>query len=106
MLRSRRQKVRKATMARIYHAKTHNCWTKIAISEALRRGLIDINKGDLEHMIVRCQFVGKDFNTGDAEGLFVGHLPSEALRVLLSDVPTIGNANSCMMTTNVARVFF
>ena len=72
-----------------------NVWTKIPGREALISGWktritvwIDINKGDIETSLKRSSLVRKEFNNGDARGLFAGTPLVESLRLLLSDVAT------------------
>ena len=54
------------------------------------------------------QMPGKDLNIGDAEGLFAGTPPLEALKPLLSDAASVDNARSrkVLMINFVSGAFF
>ena len=109
------KEVRAARMTEIGYARRKNVWTKIRRSEAVRRGWkiiktkwIDINKGDAKNPMYRSRFVGKEFNNGDADGLFAGTPPLEALRLILSRTAT-GNQDmnyKTIMINDVSRAFF
>ena len=49
---------------------------------------IDINKGDDTNPVYRSRLVGKEFNTGEMEGIFAGTPPLEALRCLIHEAAT------------------
>ena len=108
-----RQKVQKARAEEIEYVRSKNVWTKIPRSEAQRLGYkviktrwIDINKGDDQNPVYRSRFVAKEFNTGDAQGLFAGTPPLEALRYLIHDAATKGPERKVAMINDVARAFF
>ena len=56
----------------------------------------------------RSRLVGKEFNTGDVDGLFAGSPPLEALRLLVSEAATRrkGEKNKVIMINDVSRAFF
>ena len=57
----------------------------------------------------RSRFVGKEFNTHEAEGLFAGTPPLEALRLLLSQAATSVTSaynEKIVMINDVSRAFF
>jgi len=51
---------------------------------------LDINKGDEEVENYRSRLVATDFNQRKEEGIFAATPPLEALKLLLSDVATVG----------------
>ena len=68
-------------------------------AEAQRKGIniaktrwIDINKGDDKNPVYRSRFVAKEFNSGEAQGLFAGTPPLWAFRALLSSSRTKGRS--------------
>ena len=69
---------------------------------------IDINKEDREHTTIISWLVGKEFTTGDAEGLSADPRPLEAFRLLLSEVATTGHVVSrkVLISTGVSRASF
>jgi hypothetical protein len=70
---------------------------------------LDINKGDEEETNYRSRLVAKDFNTGKEDGIFAATPPLEALKLLLTDVATVGvkgTEDKIMMINDVARAFF
>jgi len=85
-------------------------------SEAKRRSIrivgtrwLDINKGDEEVENYRSRLVAKDFNQGKEEGIFAATPPLEALKLLISDVATVGEKGTeekILMINDVARAFF
>ena len=108
-----RKKVQAARKEEIEYVRQKNVWTKMDRVEAIRRGYqviktrwIDINKGDDQNPVYRSRFVAKDFNTGDAQGLFAGTPPLEALRYLIHDAATKGPERKVVMINDVARAFF
>ena len=108
-----RQKVQKARAEEIEYVRSKNVWTKITRSEAQKQGYkviktrwIDINKGDDANPVYRSRFVAKEFNDGEAQGLFAGTPPLEALRYLLHDAATKGSERKVVMINDVARAFF
>ena len=109
------RQVREARMTEIGYARRKKVWTKIRRSIAIRNGWriiktkwIDINKGDAKDPIYRSRFVGKEFNNGEADGLFAGTPPLEALRLLLSQAATINGKEDykTIMINDVSRAFF
>ena len=92
-------------------------WEKWSKTEAVRQGYkivdtkwIDTNKGDDEHPVYRSRLVGKEFNTGQEEGLFASTPPLEALRWLISEAATIDRGhrkgNKVILISDVSRAFF
>ena len=85
-------------------------------SEAERRSIrivgtrwLDINKGDEEVENYRSRLVAKGFNQGKEEGIFAATPPLEALKLLISDVATVGEKGTeekILMVNDVARAFF
>ena len=71
---------------------------------------IDINKGDDENPVDRSRLVGKEFNTGEMDGIFAGTPPLEAMRCLNHEAAAIRQAQDThtknMMINDVARAFF
>ena len=107
--------VKKARMIEIGYARKKKVWRKMSRAEATKRGWkvvktrwIDINKGDADNIIYRSRLVGKEFNNGDAEGLFAGTPPLEALRMLISEAATVEprGRKKCIMINDVSRAFF
>ena len=108
--------VRQARLTEIGYAKKKNVWSKIKRSVAEKRGWkivktkwIDTNKGDAKTPVYRSRFVAKEFNTGDADGLFAATPPLEALRTLLSITatkPKKDEASKTIMINDVSRAFF
>ena len=58
-------------------------------NQARKTRWIDIYEGDDKNPVYRSRFVAKEFNTGEAQGLFAGTPPLEALRYLLHEAATI-----------------
>ena len=109
------REVQKARMTEIGYAINKKVWTKISRAEAKRRGWkivktrwIDINKGDDANPVYRSRLVAKEFNNQDAEGLFAGTPPLEALRILMSRAATRrkDGQKSVIMINDVSRAFF
>jgi len=109
------KEVIKARSKEIEYADKKGVWIKIPRSEALAKGWkivktrwLDINKGDAMAPLYRSRFVAKEFRSKELEGLFAGTPPLEALRLLLSDVATIGEEeeDKVMMINDVSRAFF
>ena len=73
-------------------------------------GWIDTDKGDRTNPVYRSRLVGKEFNTGQEEGLFASTPPLEALRWLLSEAATIRRGhrmgNKVALISDVSRAFF
>ena len=101
----------------VQHLRDKMVYDKIPRKTALARGWkviktrwMDINKGDVEHPIYRSRFVGKEFNTGEIEGIFAGTPPLEALRCLIHEAATVRNGQNVnhkvIMVNDVARAFF
>ena len=71
---------------------------------------IDMNKGDHENPVYRSRLAGKEFNTGEMEGIFVRTPPLEASRCLIHEAATItGGQNvnhKIIMVNDVVRAFF
>ena len=91
-------------------------WHKIRRSEAQAKGWkiiktrwIDINKGDDENPVCRSRLVGKEFNTGEMDGIFAGTPPLEAMRCLIHEAATIRSGEDTntkfIMINDVARAF-
>ena len=70
---------------------------------------IDINKGDDENPNYRSRMVGKEFNTGEMDGLFAGTPPLEAVRFLTHEAATVQSTepmgSKVLMINNVSRTF-
>ena len=106
----------KARMVEIGYIREKGVWTKMSRIEAKKRGIrivgtrwLDINKGDEDEMNYRSRLVAKDFNTGKEDGIFAATPPLEALKLLLTDVATVGvngTEDKIMMINDVARAFF
>ena len=80
-------KVIEARAKEIAYARDKEVWKRVTRQEANRKGWkiigtrwIDINKGDDERPVYRSRLVGKEYNTGDMDGIFAGTPPVEALR--------------------------
>ena len=108
-----KRKVQMARAEEIGYVRSKNVWTKIPRSEAQRLGYkviktrwIDINKGDDKNPVYRSRFVAKEFNNGEAQGLFAGTPPLEALRYLMHDAATRGPEQKVVMINDIARAFF
>jgi hypothetical protein len=107
--------VRRARLVEINYAKKKRVWSKIPRAVARRNGWkivktmwIDGNKGDVDHPNYRCRLVAKEFNDGEAAGLFAATPPLEALRLLLHDAATTGSGRErqVVMINDVSRAFF
>ncbi len=88
--------VKEARGKEIQYIREKQVWSKIGRRQALANGWkiiktrwIDINKGDDVSPVYRSRLVGKEFNTGDMEGIFAGTHPLEALRCILHEAATI-----------------
>ena len=110
------KEVRRARMKELGYIHQKRVRKRIPRKEAIKRGYkiikgrwIDVNKGDTQNPIYRSRYVGKEFNTGDEDGLFASTPPLEALRLLVSDAATIEvgkRANEkVIMLNDVARAF-
>ena len=71
-------------------------WGVVPREEARRNGWkviksrwIDINKGDDVASLYRSRLVGKEFADKNADGLFAGTPPLEALRFLVHEAATV-----------------
>ena len=71
---------------------------------------IDTDKGDKQNPKYRSRIVGKEFNTGQEEGLFVSTPPLEALRWLISDAAIVEQSgkpgDKIILLSDVSRAFF
>ena len=108
-----RKQVQAARAEEIEYVRGKKVWTKIPRAEAVKQGIkivktrwIDINKGDDLKPVYRSRFVAKEFNDGEAQGLFAGTPPLEALRYLLHDAATGTPGRKVIMLNDVARAFF
>merc|ERR1712051_1184798 len=92
-------------------------WEKMDKQEAIRQGFkivdtrwIDTDKGDDAHPNYRSRLVGKEFNTGQEDGLFASTPPLEALRWLVSEAATLDpggrRGNRVILVPDVSRAFF
>ena len=99
------------------HVRKMRVWRKIPRKTAQSRGWkaiqtrwIDINKGDDENPVYRSRHVGKEFNTGEMEGIFAGTPPLEALRCIVHEAATIRQGedthSKVVMVNDVSRAFF
>ena len=111
------KEVIRARQKEIEYIENKKVWKKISRAEAEKRGWktiqtrwIDVNKGDKSNPVYRSRLVGKEFNTGEADGLFAATPPLEALRMIVSDAATIGKGKRAerkvIMVNDVARAFF
>ena len=108
-----RKGVQKARAEEIEYIRGRKVWTKIPREEAQRRGMkviktrwIDINKGDDDKPNYRSRFVAKEYNNGDAQGLFAGTPPLEALRYIIHKAATHSGYEKVVMVNDIARAFF
>ena len=90
---------------------------KIPRAQAIRNGWkiiktrwIDINKGDDVNPKYRSRLVGKEFNTGEMEGLFEGTPALEGFRFLVHEAATVRSdeplGSNVIMINDVSRAFF
>ena len=110
------EEVVKARAVELGYIAQKGVWVKMLRSEAKRRSIrivgtrwLDINKGDEEVENYRSRLVAKDFNQGKEEGIFAATPPLEALKLLISDVATVGEKGTeekILMVNDVARAFF
>ena len=111
------KEVRKARREEMEYIEKKGVWVKMKRSEALAQGYkivdtrwIDIDKGDEQKPIYRSRLVGKEFNTGQEEGLFASTPPLEALRWLLSEAATRDQnghfGRQVVLVSDVSRAFF
>ena len=110
------KEVAKARAQEVGYIRNKKVWRKIPRQLALRHGWkiikarwIDINKGDTSRPNLRSRYVGKEFNTGAEDGLFAATPPTEALRLLISELATLEDGQEdeyVMMINDVARAFF
>ena len=107
------KRVRQARKEEVDYIRSKKVWTKIPRAEAQRRGLkviktkwIDINKGDDDNPVYRSRFVAKEYNDGEAPGLFAGTPPLEAMRYIIHRAATRGSKRKVVMINDVARAFF
>ena len=54
----------------------------------------------------RSRFVAKEYNNGDAQGLFAGTPPLEALRYIIGKAATHSGDEKVVMVNDIARAFF
>ena len=111
------KEVRRAKMTEIGFIQKKNVYVKVPRKIAFQRGWkvvktrwIDVNKGDDKNPMYRSRFVAKEFNDCEAAGMFAATPPLEALKILISDVSTIGKDSEeeqkVLMINDVARAFF
>ena len=69
--------------------------------------MIDINKGDDNHPMLRSLYAGKDFNNGPMDGLFAATPPIEGLRALVSEAaPLDVDEEKVIKLDDLSRAFF
>ena len=109
-----KKEVLRARKEEVQYVRDKKVWIKIPRAEAVRRGMkiiktrwVDINKGDDESPLYRSRFVAKEYNDGEAQGLFAGTPPLEALRYIIHRAATRdGKEDKLLMINDVARAFF
>merc|ERR1712078_729923 len=89
-------KVKEARRKEIQYVRDMHVYDKIPRIMATAKGWkiiktrwIDINKGDDKNLNYRSRMVGKEFNTGEMDGLFAGTPPLEAVRFLIHEAATV-----------------
>ena len=91
------------------HQKVNRKESQLEVSKVIQTRSIDINKGDYSHPNNRSRLVGKEFNTGEMDGIFAGTPPLEAMRCLIHEAATVrgtGDYDKVVMVNDVARAFF
>ena len=92
-------------------------WEKCAKDKAIAEGYkivdtrwIDTDKGDKQNPKYRSRIVGKEYNTGQEDGLFASTPPLEALRWLISEAATVDkngkHGDKVILLSDVSRAFF
>ena len=112
-------KVIEARTKEIAYARDKEVWKRVTRQEANRKGWkiigtrwIDINKGDDERPVYRSRLVGKEYNTGEIDGIFASTPPVEELRYLLHRAATVEKnehgkvMEKVIMVNDVSRAFF
>ena len=109
-------KIIEARQKEIQYIRDKKVYQKVSRREARAKGWkviqtrwIDINKGDDSRPNYRSRLVGKEFNTGEMDGIFAGTPPLEVLRCLLHSAATIksgAHSSQVIMVNDVARAFF
>ena len=110
-------KVREARREEMKFIEMKGVWGKYPKEKALKEGYkivdtrwIDTDKGDTNNPVYRSRLVGKEFNTGQEEGLFASTPPLEALRWLISEAATVEEGeqygDKVMLISDVSRAFF
>ena len=109
-------KLIEARSKEVQYVREKKVWPKITRREAQAQGWkiikarwIDMNKGDDANPVYRSRLVGKEFNTGEMDGIFAGTPPLEAMRCLIHEAATIGEGQDthtkCIMINDVAERF-
>ena len=109
--------VKQARQDEMNYINLKNVWSKVSKQQALKLGYkivdtrwIDTDKGDRTNPVYRSRLVGKEFNTGQEDGLFASTPPLEALRWLVSEAATIRRGHrmgsKVALISDVSRAFF
>ena len=92
--------MREARQEEMKYITLKQVWEKCPRNKAIAMGYkivdtrwIDTDKGDEDKPIYRSRLVGKEFNTGQEDGLFASTPPLEALRFLISEAATEAKGN-------------
>lgn len=114
------KEVRKARLKEASYVEDKGVWEKITRQEAARRGWkvigarwIDVNKGGEDNWNYRSRLVAKEYNDGEAGGLFAATPPLEGLKMIISSAAQVGEGGredegkeKVIMISDVARAFF
>ena len=88
--------------------KTHRRTAQARGWKVIQTRRIDINQGDDKNPVHRSTLVGKEFNTGEMEGIFAGTPPLGALRGIVHEAATVRGTDDMYskvtMVNDVSRI--